>query len=66
MTQKEIINQLCTLTFYGGNGRNTDLTGDEYWLEMKVLSTKTNGVNDLANGQKGVTYRWDGSTYKQQ
>ena len=49
-----------------GNGRNTDLTGDEYWLEMKVLSTKTNGVNDLANGQKGVTYRWDGSTYKQQ
>lgn len=48
------------------NGRKTDLTGDEYWLEMIILSTKTNGVNDLANGQKGATYRWDGRSYIQQ
>lgn len=52
------------INIYWSKGLTTDLTGDEYWLEMKVLSTKTNGVNDLTNGQKGVTYRWDGNQYK--
>ena len=54
------------INIYWSKGQTTNLTGDEYWLEMKVLSTKTNGVNDLANGQKGVTYRWNGKQYKQQ
>ncbi|MBR4924748.1 MAG: hypothetical protein IKZ61_03255 [Prevotella sp.] len=54
------------ITIYWSKGFASDLTGEEYWLEMNVLSTKTNGVNDLSNGQKGVTYRWDGKQYKQQ
>ncbi|MBO4564626.1 MAG: hypothetical protein J5720_04265 [Bacteroidaceae bacterium] len=54
------------ITIYWSKGSASDLTGEEYWLEMNVLSTKTNGVNDLTNGQKGVTYRWDGRQYKQQ
>lgn len=54
------------ITIYWSKGFTSDLTGEEYWLEMNVLSTKTNGVNDLTNGQKGVTYRWDGRQYKQQ
>ena len=48
------------------NGKVMDLTGDDYWLELKVLSTKSNGVYDLANGLRGVTYRWDGKQYKKQ
>ena len=48
------------------NGAMMDLTGDDYWLELKVLSTKTNGIYDLANGLRGVTYRWDGKQYKKQ
>ncbi len=54
------------ITIYWSNGFTSDLTGEEYWLEMNVLSTKTNGVNDLSNGQIGVTYRWDGRQFKQQ
>ena len=36
---------------------------DDHWLEFKILSTKTNGVYDLASGIRGVTYRWNGSRY---
>ena len=53
------------ITIHWSKGFVSDLTGEEYWLEMNVLSTKTNGVNDLTKGQKGVTYRWDGKQYKQ-
>lgn len=48
------------------NGAMMDLTDEDYWLELKVLSTKTNGIYDLANGLRGVTYRWDGKQYKKQ
>ena len=36
---------------------------DDHWLEFKILSTKTNGVYDLASGIRGGTYRWNGSRY---
>ena len=54
------------ISIYWSKGFTEDLTGDEYWLGLKVLSTKTNGVYDLANGQRGDTYRWDGRKYKLQ
>ena len=46
------------------NGGATQLDSDEdHWLNFKILSTKTNGVYDLASGIRGVTYRWNGSRY---
>jgi len=54
------------ITIYWGSGLKTTLTENETWLNFIVLSTRTNGKNDLANGKKGCFYRWDGKTYKLQ
>lgn len=54
------------ITIYWSNGQKTDLTYDETWLKLIILSTKTNGKNDLANGKKGEIFKWDGNTYKLQ
>lgn len=46
------------------NGGTMQLdSDDDHWLKFRVLSTKTNGVYDLASGIRGVTYRWNGSRY---
>ena len=46
------------------DGGTTQLDGNEdHWLKFIILSTKTNGVYDLASGIRGVTYRWNGSRY---
>lgn len=54
------------ITIFWSNGQKTDLTYDETWLKLIILSTKTNGKNDLANGKKGEFFKWDGNTYKLQ
>ena len=54
------------IMIHWSNGQNTDLTYDETWLNFIVLSTKTNGKNDLSSGKKGCIYKWDGRKYKLQ